>query len=254
MEAIKKIGIIGGSGPEATILLQQMIIDIAREKYGASRNEHNPHLLIAFVPVLQDVKDDQELTQVIDALKSGAQGLAKQGADVMCLACNTHHLSLKEIEKHAGKPFLSMVDLVTDKTKELKAEKDQEAEEAGKEPLPYRVAVIGTSYTLRNALYDGSLTEAGIELVDIGEELTERSHKIIGRVLSGLKPEMVTEYEALITELTEKFDFDALILGCTEFSVLAHRGKQQGGNLHNIEIIDPLRLLAEAVVEASYKK
>lgn len=237
MEALKKIGIIGGSGPEATSLLYDYIFDIARKKHGAERLEQYPHLMIASVPLLQDVSSDSDIEKVVNRLKEGAEGLKAAGAEVMCLACNTHHLSIDKIREHVGVDFISMIDLVTDRAKELGAKK---------------VAVIGTGYTLRNALYGDALAGEGIELVDIGDELTERSHKIISEALSGIKPEMVDEYIKLVNEIAENYEFDALVLGCTEYSVLDHR-RDKTLPFPGIKIIDPLKELAEAIAEASYK-
>ena len=240
MEALKKVGIIGGSGPEATILLQQMVYDIARKKYGAQRLEHNPHLLIASVPLLQDVADDEQVEKVVASLKGGADSLKNAGAEILCMACNTHHLSIDKIREHAGVPFISMIDLVGEELKKYQGK---------------NVAVIGTGYTLRDALYASPIQESGAELVDLGEELTEKSHQIIGTALSGIKPEMVKNYAELVNEIMEKNagKVDVILLGCTEYSVLEHQ-RDKSVPFPDVKIIDPLKLLAEAIVEVSYKK
>jgi len=239
MEALKKIGIIGGSGPEATILLQKMIIDLARERYGAKRLEYNPHLLIASVPLLQDVKNDEELETVVSSLKSGAESLKNAGAEILCMACNTHHLSLEKVKEHVGVPFISMLDLVGKEISRTGAKK---------------VAVIGTGYTLRDALYEQPVKENGGVMTDIGEELTEKSHKVIGEALSGITKDMVGEYVSLVEKIMKEHggEVDTIILGCTEYSVLENM-RDKSLSFPDVKIIDPLKLLAEAVVESSYK-
>src|SRR5258706_5593699 len=144
----QSIGIIGGSGPDATELLYHNIITQAREKYNATRLENYPDLIIASVPILQDVNNDEELKQVVDMLCSAADRLKAAGVKQLCFACNTHHLSLNLVKNHVGLPFISMVDLVS---KEVQINNYT------------KVAVIGTSYTLGNALYAEPLNKLVVE-------------------------------------------------------------------------------------------
>ncbi len=165
------IGIIGGAGPDATGLLYKKIIDLARIKYGAHRLEQFPNLLIGSFPVLQDINNDKELDQVIKSLCDSANRLRDAGAKHLCFACNTHHLSINAVREHVGLPFISMIDLVQNKIKK----------EGYKS-----IAVIGTSYMLDQALYAESLRSLGVEITELGPELTKKSHSLIGEALAGI--------------------------------------------------------------------
>lgn len=232
------IGIIGGAGPEATSLLYKNIIELARTKYGAHRLEEYPSLLFSSIPILQDVSDNNELTVVIASLCHTADLLKAGGAKQLCFACNTHHLSINTVRNHVGLPFISMIDLVQEKIK-------QEGYNS--------VAIIGTSYTLNQALYAEPLKKIGIKIIELEKMLSEKSHTLIGEALAGIPNELTARYISLVQKITSKNSFDALILGCTEYSVLEDRRKQNTNNSFPVAIIDPLYELALAVDRIYYK-
>jgi aspartate racemase len=232
-------GIMGGAGPEATGLLYKNIIDLARAKYNAHRLEEYPHLLIASTPILQDVTDNNELTEVIASLCDTADSLKAGGAKQLCFACNTHHLSIDTVRNHVGLPFISMVDLVQENVKR-----------AGYKS----VVVIGTSYTLNQSLYAEPLNRIGADMVELDKEYIEESHILIGDTLAGIPNELTARYIDLIKRITNKYSFDALLLGCTEYSVLEDRRKQNENNSFSIPIVDPLYELALAIDKIYYEK
>lgn len=233
------VGIIGGAGPDATGLLYKKITELARTNYGARRLEEYPALIITSLPILQDVNSDEELTNVINTLCNDADRLKAAGAKKLCFACNTHHLSLNKVSEHSGLPFISMVELVQEKIKK----------EGYKS-----VAVIGTSYTLGQSLYSEPLSKIGIKMVDIGENLAKKSHSIIGEALSGIPDELTEQYVNFIKEITESSNFDALILGCTEYSVLEDRRRKQSNESLSVAIVDPLVELATEITRDYYTK
>ena len=232
------IGIIGGAGPDATELLYKNIIELARTKYGAHRLEQYPSLLIGSFPVLQDINNDKELDQVIESLCDSADKLKIAGAKHLCFACNTHHLAIDVVRKHVGLPFISMVDLVQNKIKN----------EGYKS-----VAVIGTSYTLDQALYAKPLKSLGVEIIELLPELAKKSHTIIGEALAGIPSELTKEYVNFIKEVENTAEFDALILGCTEYSVLEYRRKLESYPT-KLPIVDPLIELSLEIARMYYEE
>lgn len=232
-------GIMGGAGPEATGLLYKNIIELARTKYNAHRLEEYPHLLIASTPILQDVTNNDELTEVVTSLCNTADLLKAGGAKQLCFACNTHHLSIDTVRSHVGLPFISMIDLVQENVKQ-----------AGYKS----VVVIGTSYTLNQTLYAEPLKTIGANIIELDKEYVEESHVLIGEALAGIPNELTARYVDLIKKITNKYSFDALILGCTEYSVLEDRRKQNEKDSLSAPIIDPLYELASAIAKTYYEK
>lgn len=231
------IGIIGGSGPDATALLYKKIIELARIKYGAHRLEQYPNILIGSFSILQDVNDDEELDQVIKSLCDSADRLKAAGAKYLCFACNTYHLSIQAVREHVGLPFISMIDLVQNKIKREKYKS---------------IAVIGTSYTLDQALYAAPFKSLGIKITELGKELTKKSHTLIGEALAGIPNRLTKEYVTFIKEVENKTNVDALVLGCTEYSVLEDRRKLEN-NFISLPIIDPLIELSIEIARLCYE-
>ncbi len=232
------IGVIGGSGPDATNLLYAKVIEIARKKYGARRLEEYPHIIIDSTPILQDAPTDEELNQVKKTLCKAADRLKAADAKCLCFACNTHHLSLDLVRDHVGLPFISMVDLVVEKIK-MEGYKT--------------VAAIGTSYTLSQHLYAAPLANAGIKIVELDEQMMRRSHQLIGKALEEIPEELTPPYIEFINDVASIAKFDGLVLACTEFSVLDDRRRKISQSALNFDIVDPLNELAVAIAKTYYE-
>ena len=108
---LPRIGILGGMGPAATILLQQRILDVVNVE---TDDEH--------LPLLIDM--NTQVPSRIDYLIHGcgdspgpvlarmAQGLQNNGADVIVMPCCTAHHFADDIAQSVSIPFLNMVQLV----------------------------------------------------------------------------------------------------------------------------------------------
>lgn len=116
------------------------------------------------------------------------------------------------------------------------------------------VVVIGTSYTLNQTLYAEPLKTIGANIIELDKEYVEESHVLIGEALAGIPNELTARYVDLIKKITNKYSFDALILGCTEYSVLEDRRKQNEKDSLSAPIIDPLYELASAIAKTYYEK
>ena len=95
---MKKLGLIGGVGPESTIPYYRGII------YGVQKELNNPFFpplviesLSSFEVIrMSSQKDREGLTKY---LLKGIQNLAAAGAEVGALACNTGHMVFNELQK-----------------------------------------------------------------------------------------------------------------------------------------------------------
>ena len=116
------------------------------------------------------------------------------------------------------------------------------------------VAVIGTSYSLNQALYAKPLSRLGIEMVVLDAGLVNESHRLIGTALAGIPKKLTSQYVDFVRKIAKKTPFDALILGCTEYSVLEDRRKQELSGSIPVAIIDPLMELAAEIDKIYYGK
>ena len=106
---MKKIGIIGGLGPEATI-------DYYKEIINAFKNENvdlnYPEIIIysvnmsEFLSLMKEKKYDQVTTLLLEKI----EGLKRAGAEFAVLSANTPHLLFDRIKEKSGIPLISIVE------------------------------------------------------------------------------------------------------------------------------------------------
>jgi len=109
--SMKTVGIIGGFGPEATVLFYKELIQECRH----AGLKHQPHLVVWNVPVPKKLETDlliknTSVKECIPLLTDAAINLERIGADFIILPCNTLHILTPFIRKSITIPFLSIID------------------------------------------------------------------------------------------------------------------------------------------------
>ena len=64
----KKIGIIGGVGPQSTDFIYEKIIQFSQTKYGAKNNEDYPRLVIESIPVPDFISNKENIERAKEML------------------------------------------------------------------------------------------------------------------------------------------------------------------------------------------
>ncbi len=227
----KKIGIIGGVGPQATAYLYSKIIQIAQQKYNAVNNDDFPNVIIESLPVPDFISNKDNFPEALAMLKACTQRLTKSEVDRICIASNTIHITLPDLTAITPISFLSMIDLVSDKCLEYKYKK---------------VALIGTPVLTKSGLYNEALYKRNIELITPEEHELIVVEEIIRSVMAGKVVD--TNKDKYIELINKLFSLgaEAIILGCTElplaidYTVLGKR------------IINSDEMLAEGIVDFYY--
>lgn len=202
---MKKVGIIGGVGPQATEFIYHKLLEVAQWSYGAEDNDQYPDLLIASVPVPDFISSKETLNEAKRMLTETAQGLEKAGCEALCIGSNTVHILLKDLQASVNVPFISMVELVADKCKQLGLKK---------------VALLGTPVLLSSGLYDDALQARDIELIKPSDKQVETCDSVIRGVIAGSTEVPVRkEYVEVLSSMLDQ-GADAIILGCTELPLV----------------------------------
>lgn len=104
------VGILGGMGPEATILLQQRLLACVAAK---DDSDHLPLLIDMNPQVPSRIAHLIEQTGIDPAptLVAMAQRLQAAGATALAMPCNTAHHYAAQIQASVSIPLLNMVDL-----------------------------------------------------------------------------------------------------------------------------------------------
>jgi aspartate racemase len=228
---VKKIGIIGGVGPQATSVLYGHIIRLAQEKYGAKDNDDYPNIVIHSIPIKDFISDKNQMREALEMLYRVVRNFEKIGCSNICIASNTVHLLIPKLRKITNIPFLSMINLV--------------AQEANKRNFR-KVGLVGSPITLKAGLYDSELIKLSIDVLKPDKKDQLIIEKIIRYVLAGEdNGRERMEYIQILNNLVDRGS-EGIILGCTELP-LAINYEALGG-----KIINSMRVLAEGIVDYYY--
>lgn len=227
----KKIGIIGGVGPQATQFIYEKIIELSQSKYGAKNNNDYPQILIESVPVPDFISDTSQIEIAKEMLAKSVQSLTRAGATRLCIGSNTVHILLEDLKKSTEVEFISMIELV--------------AKKCVKDGFN-KVGLLGTPVLVKSGLYDQELKNSGIELVLPTEDEIEIADSIIRDVLAGRKAfNKKQEYIAALNDLFSR-GAQAIILGCTELPLAINYEALGNKTISSDEV------LAEGIVDYYY--
>ncbi|MDP8079242.1 aspartate/glutamate racemase family protein [Phocoenobacter skyensis] len=197
----KRLGIMGGMGPMATVDLYSKIIALTPASYD---QEHIPVVIDSF-PQIEDRTAyilEQGETPLPKMLESATR-LKQAGAEALLIACNTAHYFAESIQQQIDIPIISIIDATI-------AELESCNQKSNKLK---KIAVLATNGTIKSQLYQTKLTLSGFEVVN----LSPSQQKILmDCIYLGAKANKVTEYQDDFQTLIDSIEADAYIAACTE--------------------------------------
>ncbi|MBR5338350.1 MAG: amino acid racemase [Lachnospiraceae bacterium] len=226
---MKKLGIIGGMGPMATVYFMQLVTEMT----DAAVDQDHIEMFVHSIPSIPDrtkfilgESDDNPLPHLLAA----GQGLIDQGAEVIAIPCITAHF----FEKDLASLLVPCIDSLMETGIYLKDEDIR------------RVGIMATDGTVGSGLFQKALAGYGIECVLPDTESQKKvMHLIYDNVKAG-RPIEMDKFFDVKDELTDK-GAEVVILGCTELSVIK-RDHDVGPH-----VLDVLDVLARKSVEMCAK-
>lgn len=223
----KKLGILGGMGPQATILFYQRVVDFTA---AAADQEHIETLILsdAKMPDRTAALLSGETGPVYARLLSDARLLENWGAACIAVPCNTSHAFLPAVEARLNIPIVNMI---TETARELKALGCK------------KVGVMATDGTLRMGLYHAACQALGMEVVSppAAEQRLVMS-LIYDEIKAGLRGS--EDKFAAVERAFRAQGCDKVVLACTELSV--YKDWHPVGEYY----LDAMDVLARRAVEA----
>jgi aspartate racemase len=224
---LKTLGVIGGIGPESTIEYYRLLIQAYRARVP---DGSNPPILINSVNMkyLLTLFETNELSKVTEYLVGEIQRLADGGAHCGLLSANTPHIVFDEVSQISPIPLVSIVEATcaVARTSGLK-----------------RLALFGTSFTMRGQFYPKVFAREGIALVLPNPEDQSYIHdKYMNELVKGIvSPATRERLLAIVNGLKAEHHIDGVILGGTELTLIL-------GNMNDaaIPFLDTTRIHAEA--------
>lgn len=226
---MKKLGLIGGMGPESTMLYYH---DIVYEFQKKEANGYFPSLTIETVNMYEILSfcNDKNYSGLTDYLMKAIENVTVGGSDFIALASNTPHVVFEELKKQSRIPLLSIIE-PTYKAIEKMGLK--------------RIAWLGTAFTMEEAYFKKVFIENDIEVVI--PSLSERKYideKIAKELEFGIiKDNTRSEMIGIINRLTNEEGIQGIVLGCTELPLLYRNAK------FTIPCLDTMKLHIAGIVD-----
>lgn len=228
---MKSFGIIGGLGPMATAYLMQLIVDMT----DAKTDQEHVDAIIFNRPTVPDRTAyilDHTKPSPVPAMVDMAQKLEALGVCAIGTPCVTAHSFHNELQSSVKVPFVHMV---------------RETAEYLRSVGCKRAGIMATSGTVHMELFQNALSEVGIEYSLPSEAMQQNVMSLIyDNIKAGLPADM--EKFRKISDSLRNDGCDAIILGCTELSIIKRDNDIGSGYL------DALEVLARAAVIACGKK
>ena len=211
---MKKIGIIGGLGPESTIYYYRTLIDMCRQK--KELNGNYPEVIIYSMNLVEisRLRESGNKAGLIDRQVETLKALHNAGADFGIISCNACHGVFDEIEAASPMPVLSIV-----------TETCNEVVKRGIE----KVALFGMQSTMNGGFYQEVFKQHGISVYVPDEDeqvyVSERLRK--EAMLDCISEETKDGYVSILKRMVDAYDVQGLILGCTEMPLLMTEVEEQ---------------------------
>lgn len=196
---MRRVGILGGMGPEATILLMQKVLAAVPARDDADHVplivHQNPGVPSRIARLIEGRGEDPA-----PVLAAMARDLAAAGADALAMPCNTAHAYAGEIAAATPLPFLDMRDATV------------RALGGGR-----RIGMLASPAVRLTGAFDRAFAGAGLTMVWPGDEAPVLA--LIRQVKAGISAD---EGRARLAALAAPLaaECDHLLVACTELSLL----------------------------------
>lgn len=203
--AVKKIWILWGMWPQASLHFYQMLIEKVSSHIASPRNQDYPHLLLSNIPVPDLIKGKEDIKTTVDMVNNEAKSLEKAWADFLVMPCNTMHLFQDGIMRWVNIPFISMIECVVEKVKKWGFKK---------------VWLLWSTTTMQSHLYISPLRDIWVKVVildkDKHDSISQTIHNYIAEKSSKADVDLLEWY---CDELVERWS-EIIILWCTELPLI----------------------------------
>ena len=206
---MKKIGLVGGTGPESTVMYYKQL----NEKIDAlTGGKAMPDIAIESVDFhrMWDYVVNEDYAPLADYLEEKLEALDKGGSEVISLTAVTAHVVFDELEQRFGKPIVSIPKAV--------------CEEAVSKGIK-KIGLLGTALTMNKDYMKKDLRDAGIEVFVPNEDekklVAQRIYEELERGI--VKESTLKELTDIINRMKADDGIEGIILGCTELPLILNK-------------------------------
>ena len=200
---MKRIGIVGGLGPEASLYYYRTLIDLAHEALGGRKC---PEIVIYNLPL------DSYQKGTPKPLHDAIQCLYRAGADFAIIACNSAHVDFDDLKAKSPIPLLSIVEETCKAVAGLGL---------------IKVGLFGCQLTMQEHFYQDVFSKKNISIVvPKGKDQAYISSKTDEELVFGIiRDETRKGFLEVAQRMIDEESIQGLILGCTEIPLLLGKEK-----------------------------
>jgi aspartate racemase len=202
---MKRIGLVGGIGPESTVDYYERIVAAAERLHPGAR----PDVVIygANMAELFAIMERRDDAALVAWLLAKLEALKGAGAELGAITANTPHVVFDEVKARSPLPLRSIVE----------ATRDEAARRGAR-----RLALLGTGFTMAADFYPRCFGAAGMEIVvpdRAAQDLIH--HRLMTEIELGVfKDSTRAELLGIVEVIHRAAPVDAVILGCTELPLI----------------------------------
>lgn len=228
----RRIGILGGMGPEATVLLMARIIAMTPAK---DDSEHVPLLVDnnTLVPSRIQALIEKSGRDPGPVLVDMALRLEAAGVEALAMPCNTAHHYARQIQSAVSIPLLNMI--------ELSADAAADAARLSPSTEGARIGILASPAVQLTGLFEQACAERGLKTAYPVDQ-----HSLLACIKSvkanGGCAKARSQLKDAVLELQEAGVMSFLV-ACTELSIISDAMPKE------VLVIDTMDVLAQAVVK-----
>ena len=203
---MKKLGLVGGMGPESTIPYYHDIV------YGVQKRvkrDFFPNITIESVNVFDVLRfcSEQRYDELTEYLMTAINHLINSGADFVALSANTPHIVFDRLKEQAKVPLVSIIETTRDEALRLNK---------------HKIGLLGTIFTMTGDFFKKPFCDSGIDIVTpTMKEMEFINQKISSELELGIiKEETLISFQNIIERMKKDDGIEAVVLGCTELPLL----------------------------------
>ena len=204
---MKKLGLIGGMGPESTTEYYKGIVYGFQNRLGV--DNQFPELIIESIDIFKMLSlcNSEQYDLLAQYLHNAVEHVYNSGAEFAALAANTPHIVFDSIQKASPIPLISIVKATRDRVFDLGLKK---------------VGLIGTKFTMQKDFFRAPFLEQSIDIYCP----SKTNQAIIDRIIVDelergvITTQSHTSIVSIIENMIDEHGIEGIIIGCTELPLI----------------------------------
>lgn len=226
---MKKIGLIGGTGPESTLVYYREIEYGVQNKLGYA---YFPPLTIESMSVFDVLSfcNKQDYDGLTNYLLNGIQNLSRAGVQYAALTGITPHIVFNQLKAQSPIPLVSMLETACSFSKKSGYKK---------------VGLLGTLPTMNGTFFQETFNKQDIEVIT---PLEKEKQFIASKIETELEyGKVVDSTQAKLLEIIHRMKteehIEAVVLGCTELPLILNESNA------TLPYIDVMKIHIDALID-----